>query len=145
MAFNSQGADVALVRTANGRMDFDMDTSFPNKGNPRYTDDNVHRVFSLLVEHRASSGLDGGIGWMWDENGIRGSLIYTVKNVKRATPSQLEAFALDAMAKGVNEGWFTNPTAKAYLSPITRARIEVGWTNPGGRAQAIKVPLSVGA
>ena len=132
-----------MVRNpATGKLTFSWDTSGANKGNPQYTDDNVHRVYSLLMEQRASSGPDGGMGWMWDVDDRRGSKLYTVKNVFRSTPSQLESFALDALQKGVDEGWFTDPTAKAYLSPVTRARLEVSWKNPTGQVQVLKLGLA---
>ncbi len=139
MPFTNPGSDIAMRRNpATGKLDFDWDET----GNPRYSDDNVHRVLSLLVEHRPARGPDGGPGWIWDTTGKRGSLLYTVKNVRRSTPSQLEAYALDALQKAVDEGWIAAPTAKAYLAPVTAARLEVTWQNPGGRPAAIRIPIA---
>lgn len=138
MPFTKPGSDISMRRDpASGRLTFDWDET----GNPRYSDDNVHRVTSLLVEHRpspATPSQDASPGWWFDALGTRGSLIYTVKNVKRTTPSQLEAYALDAMKKAVDEGWISAPTAKAYLA---RALLEVSWTNPNGRPASIAVPI----
>jgi hypothetical protein len=130
---------------ATGKLDFDWDADGSNAGNPKYSDDNIHRVLSLLVEHRPSPATPDGPatpGWVWDRTGQRGSLIYRVKNIRRSTPSQLEAYALDAMQKAVDEGWISNPSAKAYLSPATSARLEVSWHNPGGRPMSIRLPLA---
>ncbi|HZU84528.1 MAG TPA: hypothetical protein VE987_16475 [Polyangiaceae bacterium] len=138
MPFTRAGSDIAMRRNpATGKLDFDWDET----GNPRYSDDNVHRVLSLLIEHRPAPGPDGGPGWIWDRTGKRGSLLYTVKNVRRSTPSQLEAFGMDALQKAVDEGWIKNPTVKAFLQPATSARLEVSWQNVGGRPSTLRVPL----
>ena len=120
---------------ATGKLDFDWDAT----ANPRYADDNVHRMLSLLVEHRASPGKPG---WWADETGKRGSLIYTVKNLLRKTPSEVEAFAIDATRKAVDEGWVSEVTAKATLRPTSRAVVEVRWKNPGGIPGVARVALA---
>jgi phage gp46-like protein len=138
MPFRGPGADIALVRTPNGKFDFDWDST----GNPRYTDDNVHRVMSLLIEHRAFPGspaMEASPGWFWDRVGDRGSLLYTVKNVRRSTPSELEAYATDALKKAVAEGWISDVQVKAY---VREKRLQVSWKNSGsGAVTALRLAL----
>ena len=120
-----------------GRLDFDWDET----GNPRFSDDNVHRVLSLLLEHRPSPGSPG---WWADETGRRGSLLYTAKNSKRSTPSEIEAMARDALQKAVEEGWISDVSVRAHTRPAERAHIEVRWKNPSGdRPAPLRVPLGV--
>lgn len=142
MPFTRPGADIAMKRDpSTGRLTFDWDET----GNPRYSDDNVHRVLSLLIEHRAASETpesNGGPGWIWDTDGTRGSLLYTVKNVRRTTPSQVEAYALDALDLAVKQGKIRNPVVKAFLSPVSRARIEASWQNPGAPSARAILSLS---
>ena len=128
---------------ATGKLDFDWDAT----GNPAYADDNAHRVLSLLIEHRPSPGSPG---YWADETGRRGSLIYTVKNVRLAgrsggpvaTPSDLEAYVRDALGKAIDEGWIYDVVVKASLRPLTRAHLSVSWRNPGGRSELVRVALS---
>ena len=135
MPFTSPGQDVAMRRNpSTGKLDFDWDAT----GNPRYSDDNVHRVLSLLVEHAPSPGEPG---WWADETGKRGSLLYTVKNVRRSTPSDVEAMCVDALQKAVDEGWVSDVSARATLRPVDRARVEVSWKNPGGIPATARVAL----
>ena len=139
MPFTSKGSDIIMKRNdAVGRLDFDWDAT----GNPRYGDDNVHRVLSLLLEHRPSPGSPG---WWADETGKRGSLLYTVRNVRRSTPSDVEAMVKDALQKAVDEGWISDVSAKAFLRPAERARLEVRWTNPSGLTENATVRLQLGA
>jgi phage gp46-like protein len=133
--FTSSGRDVAMVRDlVTGRFDFDWDAT----GNPRYSDDCVHRVLSLLLEHRPSPGFPG---WWADDTGKRGSLLYTVKNVRRSTPSDVEAFASDALQRAVDEKEISDVVARAFLKPVGRARVEVSWKTPGGRPASVAVAL----
>lgn len=142
MPFTSSGADISMRRNpATGRLDFDWDAT----GNPRFDDSNGHRVMSLLIEHRpspATPSASASPGYWADETGKRGSLLYTVKNVLRDTPSQIEAYAVDALQKAVDEGWLSLPIAKAFLRPVSRARLDVKWTNPGGRPKSESIALS---
>ena len=145
MPFTSTGADIAMQRNpATGRLDFAWDTVGPNAGNPTYNDDNVHRVMSLLFEHRpavASASQPASPGWIWDQQGTRGSLLYTVKNVKRSTPSELEAYARDALQRAVDEEWIFDVTVAVYTAGPA-PRIEVGWKNPGGNQGGLRIPLA---
>jgi phage gp46-like protein len=139
MPFTKEGSDIEMVRNSiTGRLDFDWEDE---TGNPNYGDTNTHRVFSLLLEHRPS---DEGPGYWADETGKRGSLLYTVKNVKRSTPSQIEAYVQDALSKAVAEGWISDTTAKAYLSKVTGAQVQVTWKNPGTRTTA-SVAIGLGS
>lgn len=143
MPFTSKGADIALKRnSATGKFDFDWDTRGTNAGNPKYADDNVHRILSLLIEHRGSPG---NLGWVWDVKDNRGSLLYTLKNVRKATPSQAQAFALDALQKAVDEGWIQSPTADTRRIGADRTTLvlDVGWKNPDKSTASVRVPLSV--
>lgn len=135
MPFTAKGQDVAMRRNeAVGRLDLDWDAT----GNPRYSDDNVHRVLSLLLERRPSPGLPG---WWADETGERGSLLYTDKNLTRTTPSEVESHCRDALRKAEDEGWVSDVRVKAFLRPADRARVEVAWKNPGGKDEAVRLAL----
>lgn len=122
MPFTLPGADIAMVRNE-GTKRFDF--SFENQtGNPAYDDTNEHRVLSLLVEWRDR--------WYAARKG-RGSLLYTVKNDRASTTSQLEAYARDALKKAVDDGWIQNVTAQATRLGLGRFVLRVSWANPAGK------------
>lgn len=90
-------------------------------GEPKFDNTEAHRVLSLLVEHRPSP--PSKPGYWADDTGRRGSLLYTLTEVRRATPSQAEAYARDALQKAVDDNAITfdpgNVTAKRTAGGIT--------------------------
>jgi phage gp46-like protein len=99
LAFTRVGRDLALTNQdkATGLLSFDWGTD----GEPKFDDTEAHRVLSLLVEHRPSP--PSNPGYWADATGKRGSLLYTLTEVKRATPSQAEGYAVDALQKAVDD------------------------------------------
>ena len=131
-----------MVRNpATGRLDFDFDET----GNPAFSDTNTHRVLSLVIEHRpspSSPSQAASPGWWADETGERGSLLYTLKNLRRRTPSEAESMVRSALQKAVDEGKISDVDARSFLSPATRARIEISWRNPGSVPGSAVVALT---
>lgn len=122
MAFYLPGADIGLVRNdASGRFDFSFETQ---TGNPVFDDTNEHRVLSLLLEWRDR--------WYGARKG-RGSLLYTVKQDRTSTTSQIEAYARDALKKAADEGWINSVTAQATRLGLGRFVVRVSWKNPAGK------------
>lgn len=136
MSFSSKGRDIeTVVDRRTGKVDIQVST-----GNPVFGDSRVHKVMSRLVEHRAT--------WWADAAGQQGSQLHTVKSLRRTAPSELEAFARDALAPLL--------TAREILPPIGardlrveptvdralgRASIYIGWSTPGGADESVRYAL----
>ena len=119
--------DITVVLNRNtNRYDFDFDATRDVK----FDDTERHRVLSLLVEHRGK--------WWADTTGERGSQIHTLKNVRSTTPSQMEAFAMEALQKAVDEGKIQNVTASARRVSPTRIDLTVSYETAGGKPVTVK-------
>ena len=137
MSFKSTGRDVELVldpRTGK----FDLAVA---GGNPVFGTSRIHKVLSRLVEHRAR--------WWADTAGQQGSELYTVKNIRRATPSELEAFARDALAPLVAAREILPPRGFRDLRveptvdrALGRASIYLAWSTPGGAEEQVRYALT---
>lgn len=117
MPFTRPGRDAALtINPATGKFDL----SWGPDGNPIFDSTEVHRVASLLLEHRAA--------WIVDTAGNRGSLLHTLRELRRRTPSQAEAMALEALAKAVNDGAIDNVDARARkVTTYGRLTLDIKW------------------
>ena len=111
-------------------------------GNPVFGSSRVHKVMSRLVEHKGA--------WWADTTGQQGSELHTVKNLRRTTPSDLEAFARDALAPLVSAGEILPPRGASQIrvEPTVdraggRARIYLGWATPGGTDEEIHLALRI--
>ena len=110
-----------------GRLD--MQTS---GGSPVRDDSRFHKVMSRLVAHRAL--------WWADKSGTYGSRLRDVKNLRRTTPSDLEAFAREALAPLVTAGEILPPrgerqvlaTIEKFKRTEGRAVVVVRWATPSG-------------
>ena len=132
----SKGKDIEMVvdpRT--GKLDLQV-----RAGNPVFGGSRVHQVMSRLVEHRSA--------WWADRTGQQGSQLYTVKNLRRSTPSELEAFARDALAPLVTAREILPPLGARDLRveptvdrALGRASIYVGWSTPGGVDENVRWAL----
>lgn len=137
MPFTRPGADLAMTNQdpSSGLYSFDWEY-----GDPKFDDTQAHRVLSLLVEHRPGPQSPG---YWADTTGTRGSYLYTLRNLVRATPSQAESYAADALQKAVADNAITfergDVTArrvgeKLALSVRYRAR---------GRTQTVKTSVGL--
>lgn len=128
--------DVAvLVNPRTGRLDVRVE-----RGGPATDTSGTHRVLSRLAAHRAR--------WWADATGSYGSQLHTVKTLRRATPSELEAFAREALAPLVTARTILPPRGRRELRvdvtldrALGRASIEVGWSTPGGGDESTRYAL----
>lgn len=132
--FTPQGVDIALRAApgAVGRFDFDWDTT----GNPKFDNDRHHAVLTQLVSWRRGrppgAVVDEG-GYFWDEAGLRGSLLWTVKYDTSATGSSLTAYAEDALQVLVQENVIASFRTSATRLRLGQWRLDVTWTLPSGQ------------
>ena len=110
-------------------------------GGPVYDDTRTHKVLSRLSATRAA--------WWADTNGDYGSQLRSVKNIRRATPSELEAFAREALAPLVTTREILPPRGQRDLRvevtvdrALGRAWIAIGWSTPGGTEESTRYPLA---
>ena len=136
MSLLSTGRDIEMVIDARTKkLDIQV-----GGGNPVFGGSRVHKVMSRLVEHKAA--------WWADTAGQQGSLLYTVKNLRRTTPSDLEAFARDALAPLLAAREILPPVGARDLRveptvdrALGRASIYVGWSTPGGADESLRFAL----
>jgi len=125
MALTSTGSDIAIKRNANGLYDFDWDTAGPNTGNPKFDDTRANAALSQVMQH-ARGRADGESieqgGWYWDKAGTMGSLLWTVKNDRLATGSQLESYAEASLQHLVVARMLAAAAAKARRLPSKTGR-----------------------
>lgn len=127
------GRDLAMTRrnAQTGKFDLDWDDT----GDPKFDDTEAHRVTSLLLEHRPSAY---GAGYWADLDGTRGSLLYTIRNLKTSTPSQAEAYARDALQKAIDDGAIEGePVVSARRVGPSRLDVAVAYT-ARGETQTVK-------
>lgn len=132
MPFTKRGRDVDLVRNAaTGRFDLTFETT---TGNFAFSDNQAHAVTSLLLEHRGQ--------WWADTSGKRGSKLHTVKVSTRSTPSQLTAFAREALTKAIDDSRIRpEPKVVVTMPTRTRADLTVTYETPDGTAHKILASL----
>lgn len=127
------GRDLAMTRVnpSTGRFDFD----WTDRNDLKFDDTQTHRVVSLLLERRGQ--------WWADTEGNRGSRLYTLRDLRRSTPSQAEAFAQEALARAVSDGWIRDPVVKARVPSPGRLLLDpVRWTLPGGRQVSTRIAMT---
>ncbi len=122
MPFTNPGHDLALTNQdpVTGLWSFDWDET----GNPRFDDTEAHRVGSLLAEHRATPGSPG---YIFDEDGTRGSRLYTLREQRRSTPGQAIAYAREALRKAEDDGAITDLEVTAKIDRPGRLRVNAKW------------------
>lgn len=136
MSFTSTGRGIEMVLNGRtGKLDLQVEA-----GNPVFGSSRVHKVMSRLVERKGA--------WWADEDGQQGSQLYSVKNIKRTTPSELEAYARAALAPLVAAREILPPLGSRDIRvepTVDRARgrasICVGWSTPGGIEENARVAL----
>lgn len=137
--FIPAGADVALVGSQRtpGRMQAVIDSTGPNSGNPRFTNDREHAVLTTLMSKRR--GRSPGAqqeqgGYYWDPTGLRGTLLWTIKLDRLATRSDLLAAADDAGQQLVNAKLIKTlvGSAERVLGERGKWRLTVSWILPNG-------------
>lgn len=101
MPFNRPGSDLAMTNQSGDTWLYNFDWL---NGDPRFDSTEAHRVVSLLIEHRPTPK---NPGYWADVTGLRGSLLYTLRTVTNSTPSQAEAYSVDALQWAVNDNAIT--------------------------------------
>jgi len=130
---NKPGRDLSLSRLNKQTNRYDLD--WDDDGDPSFDDTEAHRVASLLIEHRPSSL---SAGYWADLKGSRGSLLYTVKNLRSSTPSQAEAYARDALQKAIDDGAIEGePQIAARRIGSTRLDVGVSY-KARGQTQTVR-------
>lgn len=133
---------MALAVGPNGKMDLVFDTTGANKGNPRCDSTRTFAVLTTLMSwkrgRRVGSSVDEG-GWIWDPEGTRGTLLWTVGHDRLSTPSQLRAYAEDGAQQlqrlGFVQTWETEPVRRAPGKWLLNVR----WTVPSGLSGSARV------
>lgn len=134
MSLTAPGADLTLTRRPEtGKFDLQWDSS----QNPVFGDDQSHAVLSLILEQR---------GKYWgDSTRVRGSLLYTVRDAKKAAESRAVGFIIDALQPLVDAGKIKMlPGAvTATLNAVNRSRLDVSvtYSTPGGRSVTVRPNL----
>ncbi len=130
MSFTRPGKDVAIVSDpATGKVDF----TFDDTNNFAFDNMSEHAVASLLVEHRGE--------WWADTTGKRGSQIHTVRELRRSTPSALEAFADEALQRATDASIVQGiPEVHARMKR-NGATIEVRYKAPDGTDRTLLQPI----
>lgn len=124
------GSDIALDRdAASGRFNF----AWGPGGDVSFDDSEEHAVLSCLLEHRAE--------WWADTDGTHGSELHTLKDMRRSTPSQAEAFAAQALQPLFDRHLIQDIAARASRAPSGGLRVDVSWETPGGRPQKTRISL----
>lgn len=125
MAFTAIGADVQLARnSANGKFDIQWDTT---TNNPVVADDQSHAVLSLIYEHKGEYAGD-------EYGGDRGSYLWTLKELKRGTPSKARAFIEDALQPLIDSGKIKNLNVVVSTDSLNRNRLNtaINYSTSGG-------------
>lgn len=113
-----------------------------DRGSPASTATEVDAVLTQLLETRGSPGFPG---WIYDETGDHGSLLYLVQNDNPDERSRVVAYALDALKALVDENRITGPTcAVSATTPPGRLDAVVTWTTPDGTTQDTRLPIGIG-
>lgn len=135
--FNRPGADMAMTNQdpGTGLYSFEWDS----RGEPVFDDTQAHRVLTQLIEYRSSATSPG---YWADEVGNHGSLLYTVRETRRGTPSQIEAFASDGLDKCVTDSAivYDPDDIVATVKGPTRIDLSVRYT-AAGKPQTVGVTV----
>lgn len=133
MSFTNPGRDAKMVlNPATGKFDL---VWLATTNNPAFDDSEIHRVVSLIFEHRGE--------WILDTAGNRGSLLHTLKELRRSTPSAAEASVLEALERAVSEGVIDSVTVKARrVTTFGRLTLDIRWrATRGGAEQSLTVTV----
>lgn len=110
-------------------------------GSATESDSAMHAVLSQLLDEREGEGRGG---WLWDETGKHGSLLWTLGTDNGESRARFVAYALDALDVLVEEGEIVNPQARVEPARVA-GRLDgvISWTTPTGRPEELRVPLVI--
>ena len=136
------GLDVKLVRNSStGKYDLSFSRTGPNKGNPELEFSRTHAVLTSLLRRkrgqRPGTGVAAG-GYYFDQQNRRGSLLWTIAQDRLSTPSQMRAYAEDAMQQLVERNIIQSYEVTALRTAPGKLRADVGWRDLAGK-QAVSV------
>lgn len=136
MPSQTTGRDVALARNNdNGKFDLVL----ADDGNLDRNDSREHAVIGQLVERRGSTGV---AGWVLDETGTHGSLLYLITQDRPGTSDDARAYALDSLKVLVDEGEILpDVTADAVRVAPGRYDLLVNYRTPDGKPHEARIAL----
>lgn len=132
------GLDVKLVRNSStGKYDLSFSRTGPNKGNPELEFSRTHAVLTSLLRRkrcqRPGTGVAAG-GYYFDQQNRRGSLLWTIAQDRLSTPSQMRAYAEDAMQQLVERNIIASFTTAATRTAPGKFRVDVTWYDLAGKS-----------
>lgn len=108
-------------------------------GDVASTDSEMHAVLTQLLDFAASPGR---AGWIWDEEGTHGGLLYLVTEDTPAMRSAFEVYARTALQPLVDENRISGVTAKVQQSAPGRLDGVIGWLTADGVERSVVTPLA---
>ena len=137
MSFTAIGADITLLRNpGTGKFDFQWDTS----QNPVYGDDLSHIVLSLIYERKGE--------YFADLSGSRGSYLWSLKDLRKSTPSKIKGYIEDALQPLVDQRRIIKPpvpfdfvTATKNAFNINRVDVTLNYSLPSGQTVTLRPSL----
>lgn len=131
MPLTLPGSDVALVRNpSTGRFDLQFETTTQN---PQFSDDQSHAVLSLIYERQGE--------WWADASGKRGSLLWTVKEDRKASASKIKGYVEAALQPLVDQGRIRNLAVTATRVKPGRIDLGITYLSPSGLPVSIRPSL----
>lgn len=122
MSFRPQGPHIAIKALPRGGVDFVVDKTGPNKGNPRFDRTAAYPLFSRIFTHRGKD--------YHDATGLRGTRLYLVRDDRLGTPSRLQAEVEDGARQARAAGHIESATVKVD-KPGQNYEISIEWRVPG--------------
>lgn len=122
MSFRPAGRDIAVITTAEGKLDVVLDSSGPNKGNPRFGNDGAHALITRIFRRKGK--------YYWDRTGQSGTDLHLIKDDRQSTPSKMQAAVEDGCDQVRQAGKITRSLVQVRK---IQARYEIGlaWRVPG--------------
>lgn len=108
------GTDIAPLRNpATGKFDIQWDAT----GNVAFDSTQEHAVLSLIIERKAQ--------YWADTTGVRGSYLYAVKEDRKATPSKMQGFVVDALQPLIDNRTILPPQGQQTVA-VSATRVKPG-------------------
>jgi phage gp46-like protein len=108
------GSDIAPLRNpSTGKFDIQWDAT----GNVLFDDTQEHAVLSLMLGRKAQ--------YWADQTGVRGSYLYVVKEDRKATPSKMQGYVVDALQPLIDNRTILAPQGQQTVA-VTATRVKPG-------------------
>lgn len=127
--------DVLMVKLPDrGLWDLTKDST----GDVASTDTEIHAVLAQLLDFAPSLGR---AGWLWDEQGNHGSLLYLITEDTAANRSAFVAYVIAALKPLVDETRISGVTAFVQQTAPGRLDGVVNWLTAAGVQASIATPI----